>query len=188
MRITVYQSFEKLLKENYKFRPKPSQESTQTWSIKCSKISSANNRPILQEKNLFFWFKAWEKSLCHDMLKRSSIQCITGHGWKVSGAMANSRQAAGRASSGSAFQGRGVAELPGCAICKLPGEMHWLMEITWDSLLDMIVKQSCLTHEMGQRMALATDAEKHERQSEKTQRSKSGLYTWHHHPPGILEI
>ena len=151
---------------------------------KCHRLKQTDS----SGKNFFFWFKAWEKSLCHDMLKRSSIQCITGHGWKVSGAMANSRQAAERASSGSAFQAHGVAELLGCAICKLLGEMHWLMETSRDSLLDVIVKQSCLTHEMGQRMALATDAEKHERQSEKTQRSKSGLYTWHHRPPGILEI
>ena len=150
-------------------------------------MSSAKNRPIVQEKTSFSGLKPG-RNLCHDMLRRSSIQCIMGHGWKVSGAMANSRQAAERASSGSTFQGRGVAELPGCAICKLPGEIHWLMETSRDSLFDMIVKQSCLTCEMCQRMALATDAEKHERQSQKTQRSKSGLYTWHHHPPGILEI
>lgn len=111
------------------------------------------------------------------MLKRSSMQCITGRGWKVGGATANRRQTAQRASSGSAFQGRGVAELLGCAIGKLLGEVHWLMETSWDSLFDVTVKQSHLTREMGQRMALATDAEKQEMQPQETQRSNSSLYT-----------
>ena len=59
------------------------------------------------------------------------------------------------------------------------------METPLDSLFDMIVKQHCFTHEMGQRMALATDAEKHEIQSQKMQRSKFNPCTWHR---GILEM
>ena len=81
-----------------------------------------------------------------------------------------------------------MAELLGAAIYKLLGEIHWLMETPPDSLFDMIVKQCCFTHEMGQRMALTTDAEKHEMQSQKMQRSKFNPCTWHHHSPGILEM
>ena len=81
-----------------------------------------------------------------------------------------------------------MAELLGAAIYKLLGEIHWLMETPPDSLFDMIVKQRCFTHEMGQRMALATYAEKHEMQSQKMQRSKFNPCTWHHHSPGILEM
>lgn len=152
--------------------------------IKCSKKSLAKNRQFFR-KTFFSWFKAWEKSLswtCSEDQVCSALrrmERLWGHGKQEADCTG--------CIIGVCLPEPCVAAEPWGAICKLLGEVGYLLMETSQDSLDVTagLKLPVVRWVRGGSQPLMQG--KQEMQPQETQRSNSSLYT-HRHPSGILEM